>query len=244
MINEPGREIPEKTLLVVPNQGISNEEIATLLQPLDGVKQRNWFNPHFYYCLPLTVANQYGFIVRAQRDFSIYWDGGSSNASTRVMDTPVDRPIQKYSSHFGEGTVTIQNYWHYRTAPGVNLMTINPPNFVQHGLTHMTGVIETDNLRRDFTFNLKMTRPHGYVEIKAGEPVGAFIPIPRWYADQFKIAYANELYSDEEIQLEHATGAEFARQRMGEDLEKPRQAGRRYFKGEDAWGTPFKDHQR
>jgi hypothetical protein len=244
IINGPGREIPEKTVLIVPNHGIRNEEIAPLVTPLTDMKQRDWFNPHFYYCLPLTVANRYGFIVRAQRDFTVYWDGGSSPDAVKIVDTPTDRALQLYDGHFGEGIVTVQTFWHFRTPPGVNLMTITPPNMPQHGLMHMSGVIETDNLRRDFTFNLKITKPHIYIQIKAGDPIGAFIPIPRWYADQFSISYADELYSAEEIKLEHDTGAEFAKQRTGEDLDKPRQAGRRYFKGEDAWGNAFPDHQK
>jgi hypothetical protein len=109
---------------------------------------------------------------------------------------------------------------------------------------HMTGVVETDNLRRDFTFNLRITEPHVYVTVKAGDPIGAFIPIPRWYADQFSITYANQLYSEDEIELEHLSGDEFAKQRSGEDKNKPRQAGRLYFKGEDAWGNKFPNHQK
>jgi hypothetical protein len=246
MINSKDREIPEKTLLVIPNRGIPNEEVAKLLSSLSDQKQRDWFNPHFYYCLPLIVANGYGFIVHAQRDFTAYWDGTSDPSGVSITIDPPGKnePAQLVSSHFGEGTITIQNFWHFRTPPGVNLMTITPPNMPQHGLMHMSGVIETDNLRRDFTFNLRVTKPHIYVTVKAGDPIGAFIPIPRWYADQFSIAYADQLYTKDEIELEHLSGDEFAKQRSGEDLNKPRQAGRKYFKGEDAWGNEFPDHQK
>lgn len=247
MINEPGREIPEKTVLVVPNRGLTNAEVAELIVPLTDLKKRDWFNPHFYYCLPLVVANRYGFIVKAQQDFTVYWTGESGADALTVETSTVSsgaRPIQLINSHFGEGTVTIQNFWHFRTAPGVNLMTITPPNIPQHGFMHMAGVIETDNLRRDFTFNLKVTQPNTHFTIKAGEPIGAFIPLPRWYSDQFSLAYADELFTPEELELEHLTGDEFGRQRSGPDMEKPRQAGRKYFNGEDAWGNPFTDHQR
>lgn len=246
VINSSGKEIPDKRVLVIPNKGITNEEISALVVSMSEFKQRDWFNPHFYYCLPLTVGNRYGFMVKAQQDFTIFWNGGSDASDLTVDVKPVEgaRPLQIVSSHFGEGTVTIQNFWHFRTPPGVNLMTITPPNMPQHGLMHMTGVIETDNLRRDFTFNLKVTKPNIYVTVKAGDPIGAFIPIPRWYADQFDLMYADQMYTPEEIELEHLTGDEFAKQRSGEDMDKPRQAGRRYFKGEDAWGNTFSDHQR
>ena len=244
MINKNDKVIPEKTLLVIPNKGITNEEVGSLLTSLSSMRKRDWFTDHFYYCLPLAVGNRYGFIVKAQRDFTAYWDGTESPAGVTITSASTDRYLQNYDVHFGSGIITVQNFWHFRTPPGVNLMTINPPNFPQHGLMHMTGVIETDNLRRDFTFNLKITKPGVYINIKAGDPVGAFIPVPRYFADGFSVKYANELYSDDEIELEHITGDEFARQRRTEDLKKTHQAGKRYLKGEDAWGEKFPDHQK
>lgn len=244
MINEPGKEIPDKTVLIIPNRGISNQEVASLMTPLTTEKKRDWFTPHFYYCLPLAIGNRYGFIVRAQRDFTAYWNGKEDPSGVTITDTPTERRLQFYDGHFGSGIITVQNVWHFRTPPGVNLMTISPPNFPQHGLMHMTGVIETDNLRRDFTFNLKITKPNITISIKAGDPIGAFIPIPRYYADAFSLKYADELYTEQEINLEHASGDEFARQRSTEDKEKAHAAGRKYFQGEDAYGNKFPDHQR
>lgn len=244
IINSPGYEIPEKTILIVPEKHVSNSQISSLVQPLTEIKTREWFNPMFYYCLPLAIGNQYGFIVKAQESFTVFWDGESHKGSVKVSYEKSGKQIQKYSSHFGEGIVTIQNYWHFRTPPGVNLMTITPPNFIQHGLLHMTGVIETDNLRRDFTFNIRITKPNIKITINKGDPIGAFIPIPRWYADQFKLAFANEIYNQNAIDLEHEVGQEFNRQRRSDDKQKPKNAGRRYFRGEDAWGNKFLDHQK
>lgn len=244
MINGENRYVPEKTLLVVPNKGITNQQVSELLEPLASRKKREWFNPHFYYCLPLNVGNRYGFIVKAERDFTAFWDGSPDPRGVKLKWADTDRSLQILDGHFGEGIITVQNPWHYRTAPGVNLMTITPPNFPQHGIMHMTGVIETDNLRRDFTFNMKITKPNIYIEFKKGDPIGAFIPVPRYYADNFAIKYADEMYSPEELEEEWAQGAEFARQRQNEDQQKTHAAGRRYFDGEDAWGNKFNDHQR
>lgn len=244
MINKEDNLVPEKTLLVVPNSGVSREDIDNLLIPLNFIKKRDWFTSHFYYCLPLTIGNMYGFIVKAERDVTIYWNGDESIQGLTVQQKHEERRCQTFDGHFGSGILTVQNNWHYRTPPGVNLMTITPPNFPQHGLMHMTGVIETDNLSRDFTFNLKVTKPNIYVTIKAGDPIGAFIPIPRYFADRFTIKYADELFTPEEIDLEYKAGAELARQRQQEDILKPHAAGRKYFKGTDAWDNPFPDHQK
>jgi hypothetical protein len=52
-INELGYEVPDNKILVVPfdlnNDGWHKE----ILKPLKGEIKREWFNPHFYYCLPL-----------------------------------------------------------------------------------------------------------------------------------------------------------------------------------------------
>ena len=36
---------------------------------------------------------------------------------------------------------------------------------------------------------------------------------------------------------------DFGIERSTEDIKKPNGNGRRYFKGEDVYGCPFKDHQ-
>jgi hypothetical protein len=243
MINKD-TTVPTQTLVVVPQPGIDKEDINKLLIPLTEIKKRDWFTSHFYYCLPLSIGNIYGFIVKAERDITVHWNGEESIHGLVINQKHEDSRCQRFDGHFGSGILTIQNLWHYRTPPGVNLMTITPPNFPQHGLMHMTGVIETDNLSRDFTFNLKVTKPNIYVTIKAGDPIGAFIPIPRYFADRFTIKYADELFTPEEIDLEYKTGAELARQRQQEDILKPHAAGRKYFKGTDAWDNPFPDHQK
>lgn len=243
-INSPGNEVPEKTLVIVPRPNISREDVDRLLVPLTTLKQRDWFTSHFYYCLPLTIGNVYGFIVKAERDVTVYWDGNETIHGLTVNQNHSEMKCQMFDGHFGSGILTVQNLWHYRTPPGINLMTITPPNFPQHGLMHMTAVIETDNLGRDFTFNMKVTKPNTYVTIKAGDPIGAFIPIPRYFADHFDIKYADDIYTTETIALEHESGKEFARQRQQEDMTKPHAAGRKYFKGVDAWGNKFKDHQK
>jgi hypothetical protein len=242
-INDPNNLVPEKSIAVVFNAGIDKNKAFELMAPLRGGLKREWFNPHFYYCLPLTMGNQYGFIFTAEYDFEAVWDGSSGPEGVSIQRGP-GAQMQIISAHFGEGIVTIQNPWHFRTAPGINLMTITPPNMPQHGIHHMTGVIEADNLRRDFTFNIKLTEPGVKVSFKKGDPVGAFIPIQRYYVDDFKLVDAATIFTEAEISEEWAVGREFGLARQTVDTSKPHQAGRLYFKGEDSRGNKFPDHQK
>lgn len=244
-------QIPENTLVAVAD----NPEFAGchkyIVESLAGKPRREWFVKHAYHCLPLTIGNQYGFAIRSLYTFSATWHGGDHADSVEVNILAGDgrtpdhsSPCQFVKSHFGMGTVTIQNRFTFRTPPGVNLITINPPNHFVDGLHHMTGVIETDNLRRDFTYNLKLTRPGHTVTINQGDWIGCVLPVTRYFQDDFVLRGAEELFDADQIAAEQHTMQEFGVERSQRDPEKPGGNGKRYFRGEDVWGNQFPDHQR
>jgi hypothetical protein len=245
-INDSGFEIPENTIVVVPNK-LDKEKIDYLdiLLPLLGENKRDWFTSHFYYCLPIIIGNQYGFAIKSRKTFTAIWNGGEGRDSIRIEVAEDGDVAQQITSHFGSGILTIQNPFTLRTPPNINLMTIQPPNFFIPGINSMTGVVETDNLRRDFTFNLKITIPNFKVHVKSGDVIAAFLPIPRNFVENFELKHIRDLFSEEMHLEELKTSEEFGRQRHEEDKEKPHYAGRKYFKGEDYDGTPFKyKHQK
>ena len=214
-------------------------------QSLKNEKRRDWFSDHAYLCLPLVIGNQYGFVVRSQHSFDAYWDGGPGLDATRIIFSEQSEGSgQTIKSHFGLGIITIQNSFTLRTPDGVNLMTINPPNHFIDGLGHMTGVIETDNLRRDFTFNLKLTRSNYWVSVNKGDWIGCFIPVPRYFVDSFEMVDAKDYLTQEQIDTEIKCSDDFAKERSGPDKDKSHAAGRRYFNGEDVYGNKFEDHQK
>jgi hypothetical protein len=194
MINQ-GNDVPDKTVAVFTNpfntswQFDNKERLFGLVDKPP--KKRNWFTPHFYRCLPLAIGNQYGFVIKSEFDFSFIWNGENDKDSIRFSfneeEEVLDTKHPRIETHFGHGIITIGTPFSLRTPPGVNLMTINPPNYVIPNITVMTGVVETDNLRRDFTFNLKIQIPNIEVHITKGSPIAAFIPIPRYYADSFEL---------------------------------------------------------
>ena len=136
--------------------------------------------------MPLTVGNQYGFVINSLRDFEVSWDGTDSDAIINFLNND-NQEKQIIKNGFGKGIVTIQNLFALKTPIGINIMTIQPPNLFIPGCSAMTGVIETDQIRRDFTFNFKITIPNQKITIKKGDPVGAFIPIPRYFVEKFEI---------------------------------------------------------
>jgi hypothetical protein len=138
----------------------------------------------------------------------------------------------------------VQTAFALRTPPEINLMTLQPPNQFIDGLQNLTGVVEADNLRRDFTFNLKITRPGHPVEIKVGDLLSAVMPIPRGFVERFELIDAYEALSPDTVALEQQTARDFGREREEVDAKNKRGVGRRYFKGEDVYGQRFEhSHQ-
>ena len=251
MINQ-GNNVPDKTIAVFTddfNTSWQHNDKKRLFNIIDKPpKKRDWFTPHFYRCLPLTIGNQYGFIIKSEFDFSFIWDGGLSNESIKFFFTETgDLLNSKYpriESHFGSGIITINPPFTLRTPPGVNLMTINPPNYIIPNITVMTGVVETDNLRRNFTFNLKIQIPNVQINVPAGAPIAGFIPIPRYYADSFELKYAEDIFDDLVIDEETESLKNEDTQRRDVDPTLPNGVDRFYFQGQDVYGNKFTDHQK
>jgi hypothetical protein len=123
-------------------------------------------------------------------------------------------------------------------------MTINPPNFVIPNITVMTGVVETDNLRRGFGFNLKIQIPNIRVKVEKGSPLAGFIPIPRYFADEFVLADAETLFDEKTVVEEQQAFIDNKLLRKEVSSELYNQMDSLYFDGKDVYGNKFLDHQK
>ena len=249
MINDGANDVPPNTIAVFRQtpQGtvLPEETVHKIFQKPN--KKRDWFTPSFYRCLPLTIGNQYGFVVTSQFDFAFTWNGEDSNdAITFEFYDEFENLNKLYpivESHFGMGIVTVTSPVTFRTPPGVNLMTINPPNYVIPNVTVMTGVVETDNLRRNFTFNLKIQMPNLKTLIPAGLPLAGFIPIPRYFGDKFELKIDTELFEEELVQEEYEAMNQALKVREEAAKINKYKVDRNYYMGVDSFGNHFKDHQ-
>jgi hypothetical protein len=251
MINDGINNVPDKTISIFTNpetydQELTQERIFGMIKKPD--KKRDWFSPQFYRCLPLTIGNQYGFTVSSEFNIAFEWNGGNSTDSIFFkFDTDegdINELYPKVESHFGHGIITVNTPYFFRTPPGVNLITINPPNYVIPNVTVMTGVIETDNLRRGFTFNLKIQIPNIKTIIPAGYPLAAFMPIPRHYCDEFNLNFAENIFSKEVVDEELKADKDAAEYRNTVEPTLKHGVGKHYMQGKDIYGNIFKDHQK
>jgi hypothetical protein len=82
--------------------------------------------------------------------FYVLWNGGQSPDDLSIYvyhtsseyDKIKNKNYISVTSHFGHGILTINFPVQLKTPPGINLMTIAPPNFPLPGLSPMTGVVE------------------------------------------------------------------------------------------------------
>jgi hypothetical protein len=250
---EGGPVVPDKTIAffpVIPNEGIKPfdlNDIGLFLKPLNTDHKREWFTSHFYKCLPLSIGNMQGFVFSLPYTISIFWNGGNE---TKDIEITYYEDFIKYkkinfiypTSEFGSGILTIHFPLTLKTPPGVNLMTISPPNFPLPGLSPMTGVIESDNLRFSFTLNIKIDIPNTKIIIEPNTPLVGIIPIPRYFCDFFQLKNAYDIFDTNVIEEELKTVREHFDKRDYFN-ENKLDSDKIYYLGGDIKGNKFKDHQ-
>lgn len=244
--------VPDKKILAIPTKErdgcdpFNVEEIPKFLRPLNVSKKRNWFNSHFYKCLPLSIGNMQGFSVSLPFDTSVYWNGG--NTAEDIVFQFSEEELQfinkwhiTISSHFGNGIFTVHLPLILKTPPMINLMTIAPPNYPLPGLSPMTGVVEADNLRYSFGINIKIDIPDVWINIEKDYPLAAIIPIPRYFCDDFDLVTELPDISKEDIEEERGIASDHDAVRPY--LSSMNKQDRSYFSGMDIHGNKFSDHQ-
>jgi hypothetical protein len=141
--------------------------------------RRHWMDQttttYAYQCLPLVIANQWGWQILCPTEVRVTWDGSPALEGLRVEVAPQYTPAIK--SQFGSGIVTFSPPWLFRTPPGWDLYLKGPSNRWKPNCAPLEGVIETWWLNYTFTLNWKLVEP-GTVVFAEGESLGQLLPVP------------------------------------------------------------------
>jgi hypothetical protein len=245
--------VPEKTIAffpVIANDDVESfnlKDVGLFLKPLNGDHKREWFSSNFYRCLPLAIGNMQGFVFSLPYGFDVVWNGGKDAKDISIRCHDDFEPYKNLnfihpSSEFGSGVLTIHYPITLKTPPNVNLMTISPPNFPVPGMSPMTGVVESDNLRFTFTINLKIDMPNIPIRVLANSPLVGIIPIPRYFCDSFELKNAYDIFDEEIVNEEKKVTREHSDRRIKDNAENT-SPDRLYYRGMDIRGNKFKDHQ-
>jgi hypothetical protein len=173
---------------IVVNRVIPGESVFPIV-PLTA--RRSWMNDSrdkfAYKCIPLNIANQYGYAVLCPADFTLDWYGGVEEKDVDFHVTSKEEYFEKHlHSYFGGGTFTIHVDFIIRTPEGFSTYIRGVPNETKHGLKPLDAIVETDWLSYTFTYNFLLTEPGSY-SFKKGEPLFVFFPIERGTVENFEL---------------------------------------------------------
>ena len=162
--------------------------------PTPGTARRAWMDRtdrHFAYrCLPLSMANESGWVLASNCDVTIHWSGGPRQENLSIDVHTADGPVRPFS-HFGHGVCTWSIPYVFRTSPGFDLHVGGPPNWPKDGVYALSAVVETDWLPATFTMNWVVTRPHHPIQFTRGEPICMIAPVRRADLEQVRPSVAD-----------------------------------------------------
>lgn len=203
---------------------------------------RRWMddsvNKNAYRCLPLTMANSYGWELISKSEVTAEWNGGQGPNDikiTHVSGTCI--PI----SHFGEGVLTWHTGYLFRTEAPYGLYVTGSPNEPIHNIICLSGIVETHWLPFPFTMNWRFTAP-GKVTIKEGDVIAHVYPVKIDVFDEISSAEIKNIDANPELKTQYTEWSESRAQFN----KRPRERGewqKNYFKGADPKGDRVEGHK-
>jgi len=139
-----------------------------------------------YNCLPLNIANQYGWVVNNPEKFTATWDGCAGKEAITIATN--NKAYNAAQSHFGFGVLTISVDFIIKTSPNISIYIRGFTNHVKENLFPMDAIVETDWLPFTFTFNYQFHNA-GSVTFEKDEPLFMFFPVERKFIESFEINY-------------------------------------------------------
>src|SRR5688572_24237620 len=113
--------------------------------PMD--KDRAWMartpERNAFRCLPILMANQHGWAVVNNHRTIVIWNGGNANTDLLIAYEPASPAQPLALSLFGQGILTWQIPYLFRTPPGFNLLVRGPANCPRDGASPLEGLVET-----------------------------------------------------------------------------------------------------
>ena len=202
---------------------------------MEGTNQR-----YAYRCLPLNIANAFGWEVLCNSGFVAIWNGKPTNDAIIIQPDP--GTTAPAVSHFGHGILTFHLPCLFRTDSGDSLMVQGPVNRPKDGIAALAGVIETDWSPYSFTMNWIFTRPGVAVRFDKGEPYCHIFPV-RCGAMESIAPELKLLSDDPELKRQHEAWTA-SRASFNTDLKRPGSGAQAekwqklYYRGLDPGGNP------
>ena len=153
-------------------------------------------------CLPLTMANQAGWVIRCPVRFKATWNGKTEPAGT-TLEFPEQEKLYapQITKYFGSGIITFSLPWLFRTSEPYGMLVRGPTNFFMQDVAPLDGLVETNWAPYTFTMNWKIMKPRTAVWFRKGDPICMIVPFQMELLEQVQPRIAS-LDSDPELRDE------------------------------------------
>ncbi len=249
-INDLGASEPGPLSNLTPQFVAYQTGSQALMRLIPAVPQRKWMDAtryrFAYRCLPMVIANQWGWWVVNLHRVTAVWEGGEEKSSLKIGPIRGDS-IMAATSHFGHGIMTWQLPWLFRTPPGFNLLIRGPANFPKDAASPLEGVVEADWSVSSATMNWQITRKDTEVVFEKDEPIAMLVPQRRHELESFDPA-ERSLASDPALE-EQFRAWSTSRDSFLRDLKMPGTEAsnsgwqKDYTRGTDTRGKRAPEHQ-
>lgn len=185
-----------------------------------------------YRCLPLVIANGWGWELASDCTFEALWTGHQHQSSVKIVRHDEGPEPALPMTHFGEGILTFDTRYVFRTPEGYDMLVTGPLNSRKDGIVPLTGIVETSWLPFTFTMNWAFTRPGVPVRFEKGEPFCQIFPVPRTLVEEVE-PEIRDLADNPELKAQHdewcRSRGEFNRALAQREEEATQQGWQRYY---------------
>jgi hypothetical protein len=137
--------------------------------------KRDWmdatYNKHAYQCMPMTLANVYGWEVQIEEDLVVQWDGANP---PQILQGEYTSTGRKQAVSSIAGMISINIGWAINTEENYSTWFTGPPNYFMDGAICLTATLPTSWWPDETQMNWKITKINEPVVFKAGDPICFF----------------------------------------------------------------------
>lgn len=212
--------------------------------------ERPWMdateNKFAYRCLPLTIANQAGWIVRAPFTFQAYWDDAlpaGRSIFLRAEDPAEAAPWAPWiGERFPGGILSIKLPYRFETDPGYGLVTRGPTNYFVHVAAPLESFVDTSAGPVELWMDWKLLEPNRALIFRKGDPLAMIAPYP---LDLLEAVVPRSLPISDNAALEeaHALWSERRAAFIARDDRAPEEWQKDYFQGRNMAGERQHAHK-
>ena len=162
--------------------------------------KRDWmdatYKKHAYHCMPMTVANVYGWEMVLENDVVVRWAGG--NTVPEIVSGAISSSGRTVASTSIIGMVSFHMGWVVSTEKNISCWFSGSPNYLVDGAFPLTATVPTWWWPDEFQMNWMITKANEEVVFEAGTPFCFFLPYHDEVVPSTEIEIS-DLYADEEL---------------------------------------------